>query len=461
MLEFGRPAFLFAGAALALVPLLLHLIARRPPERSPLPTARFLTPDTRTALRIERRPTDILLLVLRTLFLLILALGFAAPRWVAARTGTIELILLDRGRGMAGSWPEAVDSARALVAAAPDARVLVFDTTVSTLRMDADDDAAWNTLRSGGVAGVESDYADAFRALASATDRTRADSARVSLITAPRWGAWSEGTSLVRESAWPGAIRLIELPLDLPASPLPASPFTASVLGAGTEYASAALDAIGVVLGSDTATSDLLLVFDTLISEADGASLLERIRGGATVIIAGGSVQGALSEVLPWRSSDAPGALPPVTFDDGAQLDDVVSMRPGTPLAGAALIAAGANGRAAAVSTTHGQGCLVFFAGSLAARDVALARGYTAALRRLARGCAGPAGTGTRGSGTDVLPLDAAARDVLSGPGLPREVALAAFEGERSGRALGRVLLALALAIAVVETWFSHRRRRL
>jgi hypothetical protein len=43
MLTLGAPLFLLAGALAALVPLALHLIRRRPPSRSPLPTARFLS----------------------------------------------------------------------------------------------------------------------------------------------------------------------------------------------------------------------------------------------------------------------------------------------------------------------------------------------------------------------------------------------------------------------------------
>ena len=97
MLEFARPAFLVAGALAALVPPVLHLIARRPPERAPLPTARFLRPDARTRVRVQRRPTDLLLLLLRSAFLLLLGAALAGPSWVPARAGTLEVVLLDRG----------------------------------------------------------------------------------------------------------------------------------------------------------------------------------------------------------------------------------------------------------------------------------------------------------------------------------------------------------------------------
>ncbi|HEX2189023.1 MAG TPA: BatA domain-containing protein, partial [Longimicrobiaceae bacterium] len=96
MLQLARPALLAAGLAAALLPLLLHLVARRPPERAPLPTARFLAPDARTAVRLRRRPTDLLLLALRMLLLVLLGAAAAGPAWLPRQRGTAELVLLDR-----------------------------------------------------------------------------------------------------------------------------------------------------------------------------------------------------------------------------------------------------------------------------------------------------------------------------------------------------------------------------
>ena len=74
------PAFIFAGIALAALPVVLHLRARRPPERAPLPTVRFLSPDARTLLRLQRRPTDRLLMTLRIGLALALGAAFATTK---------------------------------------------------------------------------------------------------------------------------------------------------------------------------------------------------------------------------------------------------------------------------------------------------------------------------------------------------------------------------------------------
>src|SRR4051812_689774 len=113
VITFGAPWFLLAGGIAALVPLALHLIRRRPPSRAPLPTARFLSPDPRTSVRVGR-PTDLLLLALRMLLLVLAAAAFARPVWRPAARGTAGVVLLDRGAATAGgdAWPRGVAAAR-------------------------------------------------------------------------------------------------------------------------------------------------------------------------------------------------------------------------------------------------------------------------------------------------------------------------------------------------------------
>lgn len=213
MLELGRPGFFLAGALFALVPPLLHLISRRPPERAPLPTARFLTPDPRTRIRVERRPTDLLLLVLRSLFVLLVGLAFAAPVWAPRRSGTATIVALDRGAAMAPAWREAVDTARAILAAAEGPAVLVlFDTAAVRLDPGRATAATLDSLAGAGPGEVGADYAAALRGLRDAAlAAVAADSARAWLVTLPRWGAWPRGMAAVREAAWPGALALVEV----------------------------------------------------------------------------------------------------------------------------------------------------------------------------------------------------------------------------------------------------------
>ena len=102
MISSLSPGFLAAGLALAAAPVLLHLLARRPPERQPLPTARFLVEDARTFLRLQNRPTDLPLLCVRIAFALALGASFAGMTWIPARTCPGRLGLPPRGAGGAG-----------------------------------------------------------------------------------------------------------------------------------------------------------------------------------------------------------------------------------------------------------------------------------------------------------------------------------------------------------------------
>ena len=72
MIRAALPGFLWAGAAFALLPLALHFVTRRPPDRQPLPTAHFLREDARTLVRLRRTPSDVMLLVIRMAFAFLL-----------------------------------------------------------------------------------------------------------------------------------------------------------------------------------------------------------------------------------------------------------------------------------------------------------------------------------------------------------------------------------------------------
>jgi hypothetical protein len=469
VLELGRPGVLIAGAILAFIPLLLHLITRRPPERAPLPTARFLRADPRMAIRIQRRPVDIILLALRMLFVLLVALAFAAPTWTAPRRGTIDFVLLDRGRGMSEAWVAAVDSARRLLAASNAAELIVFDTAAVQRPAALRQDVAFDSLRAAGAAPVEGDYAVALRALLTSARRSRADSARAWLVTRPRWGAWPAGLSQVRAAAWPGAIQLVVAQHSGPAADSAtrrSEPGRAVVLTQADTFVVAALEAIGYrVLRGDSArvragpgVAQLVLVPSAAMTLATEADALAAARAGATVIVAGPPPPAGLAEAISLRpSTDSVAASAPVTFDDGTELLTLHDAVPVEASTGANVIAAGSNGRVNTIATRIGDGCIVYFAGDLFTRAAGLSVGYVGALRRLVRGCAA-AQILANGVGTEGLPLDSAARALLAGAQLPATVPLssvAAAGGD--SRSLMRVLLIAALLVALAETWLAYR----
>lgn len=67
-----------AGLALALGPLLIHLLQRRQARRAVVPTVRFVPPVSHSSLRL-RAPDDVLLLVLRTTAIVVAVLALAGP----------------------------------------------------------------------------------------------------------------------------------------------------------------------------------------------------------------------------------------------------------------------------------------------------------------------------------------------------------------------------------------------
>lgn len=120
-MNFLVPAFLAGLAALA-VPLLLHLRHRNRDKPQPFPSLMFLEQLT---IRTEQRQrvSDWPLLLLRLLVLALLVFAFSRPlfRSRAAAAGDSRsravVVLVDRSLSMGyeGTWPRALDSARAVI----------------------------------------------------------------------------------------------------------------------------------------------------------------------------------------------------------------------------------------------------------------------------------------------------------------------------------------------------------
>lgn len=239
-LVFAQPLWLAAGAVALLVPIVLHLIAPRPPARAPLPTARFVEPQARARRYLSRRPRDPLLLALRCLFLALLFCALAGPRIAPPRSGTADILLID----------PAAD-----------------DTIVETARTGSDLEVVTDSF-----AG----FADVLARLprAAFTD-TRADSVRVTWIAPFSQAGWTPGTTTMR-AAWPGAIALVEAPL--PTADTTTARGTAAVLveGEAGRAIELALEALGYDFGADAAAAGVVVSAGPL---PQGAT-----REGATII---------------------------------------------------------------------------------------------------------------------------------------------------------------------------------
>ncbi|MFL5383705.1 MAG: BatA domain-containing protein [Longimicrobiaceae bacterium] len=475
MITFGAPAFLLAGGLAALVPLALHLIRRRPPARAALPTARFLSPDPRTSVRVGR-PTDLLLLALRMLLLVLAAAAFARPVWRPAARGTARVVLLDRGAAMVGgdTWSRAVAAARQrLVGPRGEAlgALVVFDSVATVLPPSHVTSARLDSLAAARPAGSESSYAVALRAIARAAGALpEADSVRVSLVTRPRSAGWSEGLSALRRAVWPGAIELVELPdLDIGgdgeiiADDVKAKEvvYFADALG-GLSYAKPALEATGWRVRLASSATDAvpdsarLIVVGRAVPAGLAASLERAARAGATVVVAAPAA-GPLRGIVPWagamRVDSAGGGMRLAT---GAQVAGAAMRVSGDAAPGAAVIASWDDGRPAAAARGLGRGCIVFAATDLERGEMTLDPGYPRLLDGLARGCENGEAPFSISRNA---PLDAGARAVLRGTG-PRVAAARTVPGWGGGVPLGRWALGAALLAALAETFFAYRRKR-
>lgn len=131
------PAFLL-GALAAAVPIVLHLLERRPAVVRPFSAMRLLRPAQASEIR-RRRIRQLLLLSVRVLALLLLALSFARPyskHLSASPARPVTVVALDVSASMSapGVFERARDGARRALQSAPrdhDVALIVFAETAS------------------------------------------------------------------------------------------------------------------------------------------------------------------------------------------------------------------------------------------------------------------------------------------------------------------------------------------
>jgi len=463
LIRFGLPGVLLLGTLLALVPVYLHLLAPRPPERRPLPTARFLTPDPRTRVQVVRRPQDPLLLALRVLLLLLLAAGLADPRWFPPREGTLRVVLLDAGVGMAGGWEEGVGEARRLLEeVGGEGRLVLFHREWARPAAGGGP-AFWDSLAAAGPGAEESLYVAGLRAIRGVSEaEPRADSVAVWLVTRPRWEAWTHGLPGLREPMYAGGITLEavgegESPRSLPAT-RPSAAVTPEAEGA-PPFLTASLEVLGreVLRGVEAPLPGPGLRVMAGVPEVEVLeTLLAGVRRGDTLVMevgSGGEGSGELPrEGWVWSAPSSSRAPRHLLLPGGVVLPPPGARNPGMPGPGARILAAWEDGDPAAAAVPLGEGCLVSVAFPLVEGDLPADPGYPLLMVALAAGCAGP--PGGVGSG----PLDRSARSVLTGEarGLPPVVAT---PGGSGGAPLGGVFLLGAFLVALLEGWMVYRGR--
>lgn len=470
------PGFLVAGALFATLPVALHLLARRPPDRRPLPTARFLREEQRTLLRMSRRPSDVPLLIVRMLFALTLGACFAGVTWASERTGVARVLLVD-------------------VEAAADIGVEQLFATVRVAIEDGEESGL--TTRVVGYAADESGSlvasaeleeltfavgeskttaADGLRVLRSTmASETALDSVAVVWIMQPTWHQWTKGVGLVREGLWPGAV---EIRATAPAhldrvgvdTRVAAGATTASTKGFSAE---AALRPALAALGADmvepepgTAPGADWFFVESPRAEDLGA-LMGHARAGATVVLTGALPNSSEAAAVPWDpnvrmpgGSPGPGVTTPspgptisspgtILREGRPPLAINAPAAEGAPASDAHVIAVFENARPAAAARSLGNGCVVYTAIALTDDALTGTAGYVDLVDDLAHGCPSLDGD---------LPLDRGALTALARPDLPAHIALADLDAP-SGKPLTPALLLLALALLGTEVLLTRSER--
>jgi hypothetical protein len=426
-MTFLAPGFLFASLAVAAAIVGLHFIVTRQPRSAILPTARFV-PNTRaTTVAPARRPSDLLLMLLRVLLVLAAGAGLAKPILTPRRGAQARVIVVDVSRSARDSIALR-DSVRAIYRN-QDAIVL-FDSSARVVTDNVTD--AIGGLRPPSRRGNLSAALIAALRAGSAL-RDRADSLELVIVSSFAREEFDAATDTIRK-LYPGKARLVRVagpPGDTAAAP---SSLTISA---------AADDPLAVTVG-------LARTAATVSGRID--------RGSSPSAPPRVETSGAL---IGWPASTRPRFAVPRAVRDtvgGVMVGEAVVVStfdrrwsyPPDSLHGAEVIARWVDGEPAAVEKPDGTGCVRSVAVSVTpVGDLVIRHDFVRFLASLSRPCA---------QITSLIPADPAVVAKLKGKGglAPRS----AFQPLTDAHSdLAPWLFALAIAAAIAELFVRRRGR--
>jgi len=202
-MTFLAPGFLFAALAVGALIVALHFIVTRQPRAAMLPTARFVPNTPATTVARARRPSDLLLMLLRVLVVLAAGAGMAKPVLTPRRGAQARVILVDVSRSARDSVAIR-DSVRAVYREG-DALV-VFDSSTRVLGANISAiDSLRPTTRRGNLSAA---LIAALRAGNSL--RERADSLELVMVSPFAHEELDAATDSIRK-LWPGKARLVRI----------------------------------------------------------------------------------------------------------------------------------------------------------------------------------------------------------------------------------------------------------
>ncbi|MFL5526073.1 MAG: BatA domain-containing protein [Gemmatimonadaceae bacterium] len=419
------PGFLIASLALAAGIVALHFIVTRQPRAGILPTARFVPDTPATTVAAARRPSDLLVLLLRVLLVLAAGTGLAKPVLTPSRGAQARVILVDVSRSTRDA--RAIrDTARAWWR--PQDAMVLFDSSAWLLGGDVADSlrALAPTVTRGNLSGA---LIAALRAASSLRDH--ADSLALVIISPFATEEFDAATDSIRQ-LWPGRATLVRIPN--------ATGDTVSVIGQ---------------LGIRADTGDVLSVTVGIArSRSTNRALIDR--GNAT-----GSSEPRDDILIAWPASDRPRFAVQRSVTDtvgGVIAGDARVVAPFVrqwsfppdSVRGAEVIARWADGQAAAIEKSNGGGCTRSVAIPVSeVGDFAIRRDVIELVATLAGPCV---------SREALVPAEPARVARLEGEGglAPRQ-AFAPVTDTHS--ALAPWLFAVAIAAAIGELFVRRRGR--
>ena len=440
-MTFLAPGYLFASLAVAAAIIALHFIVTRQPRAGILPTARFV-PDTRaTTVAPARRPSDLLLMLLRVLLVLAAGAGLARPVLTPRRGAEARVILVDVSRSARDSVAMR-DSVRAIYR--DQDAVVLFDSSARLVARNVRDtlSSLGPTIRRGNLSAA---LIAALRAGSSL--RERADSLELVIVSPFAREELDAATDTVRK-LWPGKVRLVKVAAS--AVETAASPSSLTI-------SAAADDPLAVTVGLARTTASVSGRIDR------GSSQVETSGATGARDVSPSSVRGVSTDgpLIGWPASTRPRFAASRAVRDtvggvmagGAVVVSTFERQwlfPPDSLRGAEVIARWVDGEPAAVEKPDGAGCVRSVAIPVSPiGDFVIRHDFVRLVASLSRPCARI---------TSLIPADPADMAKLEGKGglAPR----AAFQPLTDAHSdLAPWLFALAIAAAIVELLVRRRGR--
>ncbi|MEX2109573.1 MAG: BatA domain-containing protein [Gemmatimonadaceae bacterium] len=432
-MSFLAPGFLFASLAVAAAIVALHFIVTRQPRSAILPTARFV-PDTRaTAVARAKRPSDLLLMLLRVLAVVAAGAALAKPVLERSRAPDARVILVDLSRSARDSIAIR-DSVRAIYRDG-DA-VVLFDSAARVIGGNVGDTlgALRPTTRRGNLSAA---LIAALRAGSALRDR--AESFELVIVSPLAKEELDAATDSIR-ALWLGKAKLVRIG----GSVVDTLPMTGRL-----------------EISADA--GDPLQATVALARSAGAASgVVDRrdFRGVPARSVSESSSRGGETRIAWPASARPPGAVQRAVTDTvgGVMAGESVVVAaferrwsyPADSVGGAEVIARWVDGEPAAIERPDGDACVRSVAIAVTpVGDLAIRRDFVRFVASLSGPCVAT---------TSLMPADPSSVAKLQGiGGLTSREAFQPLSDVRSE--LAPWLLALALAAVIAELFVRRRRR--